>query len=50
MWLSFVARGKNNLLHIWLQSDLKLHMQLQFVTNINLDENEDEKCIYIIHF
>jgi hypothetical protein len=25
-------------------------MQLPIMTNINLDENENEKCIYIIHF
>jgi hypothetical protein len=25
-------------------------MQLIFVTNVNLDENENEKYTYIIHF
>jgi len=37
-------------LHKQLQSGLQLHMQLIVVTNVNLDENEDEKHIYIIHF
>jgi len=27
-----------------------LHMQFIFVTNFDLDENENEKYIYIIHF
>jgi hypothetical protein len=31
-------------------NDLKLCMQLQLVNDIGLDENEDEKCTYIIHF
>jgi hypothetical protein len=42
---------KNQLeLHIRLQHDLELHMQLWLMNNIGLDENEDEKCTYIILF
>jgi hypothetical protein len=47
-----VAHGKNDLWshNIRLQSDLKLYMQLRLAINFDLDENEDEKCIYIVHF
>jgi hypothetical protein len=31
-----------------LQNGVKLHMQLWFVTTINLDENEKERSILII--
>jgi hypothetical protein len=43
--------SRNDLLsHKWLQSGLQLHMQFKLPTNVDLDENEDEKETYIIHF
>jgi hypothetical protein len=44
MWLSSMAFSKNGLWsHKQLQNGLELHMQFIFATNVNLDENENEK-------
>ncbi len=46
-----MALGKNKWYsHIQLQSGLQLHMQLILVTNVNLDENENEKTLISSNF
>jgi hypothetical protein len=46
MQLFFMAFNKNDLWsHKQIQSGLELHMQLIFATNVNLDENENEKTL-----